>query len=67
MYVGLHVKYRLFSTEFNETWTFLDKFLKNARKSNVTKIRPVGAELFMLTGRQTDEAKSRFLQFCERV
>ena len=38
----------------------------NTQTSNVMKIHPVGAELFMLTDRH-DEANSRFLQFCERV
>jgi hypothetical protein len=39
-------KCRLFLSEFNETWIFLDRFLKNTSIPNLTKIRPVKAELF---------------------
>jgi len=50
MLIGLHVKYPLFFTDFNET--YLDRFSKNPQISNFMKIRPVGAELFH-KGRQT--------------
>jgi len=53
MYIGLHEKYPLFSSDFNETWIFS----KNPQITNFMKIRPVGAELFHAdrqTGRQTD-------------
>jgi hypothetical protein len=33
MYVGLHVKYLLFLSDFNEPWTFWTEFRKNS--SNV--------------------------------
>jgi hypothetical protein len=51
-------------SDFYET-KFLDRFSKNSEKSNVTKIRPVGAELFYADGRtdKQDEANSRFPQF----
>ena len=50
MYIGLHVKYRLFLSDF------LDLFLQNTPISNFKKIRPVGAELFHADGR-TDMTK----------
>ena len=46
MYIGLHVKYPLFLSDFNDTWIFLDKFSKNPQTSNFMKIRPVIAESF---------------------
>jgi hypothetical protein len=45
MYIGLHVKYPLFLSDFNEL-NFLNTFSKNIQISNFMKIRPVGAELF---------------------
>jgi hypothetical protein len=44
MYIGRHVKYRLFLSDFNENWIFLTDFRKNPQISNFTKIRPVGAD-----------------------
>ena len=46
MYICLHVKYRLFSSYFNEIGIFWADFLKILKISNFTEIRPVGAELF---------------------
>ena len=41
MYIGLHVKYRLFLSDFNETFgQFFEKYI-----SNFAKICPAGAEL----------------------
>jgi hypothetical protein len=47
-------------------------FEEKNETSNLSKIRPVGAELFHADGRRTDrrtdrhdEANSRFSQFCE--
>ena len=45
MYIGLHVKYPLFLSDFNETCNFIERFWKNNQISNFMKIRPVGAEL----------------------
>jgi hypothetical protein len=48
-------------------------FLKKAEISNFIKIRLVGAELFQAGGRKGertdghDEAKSPFMQLCERA
>jgi hypothetical protein len=52
-YIGLHVKYRLFLSDFNETCIFSTDFSINTQISNFMKIRPVAAESFH-AGRQTD-------------
>jgi len=54
MYIGLHVKYRLFLSDCNETRSFATVFEKY---SNI-KILPLGAELFHEEG-QTDGQTSR--------
>jgi hypothetical protein len=46
-YIGLHIKYLLFLSDFNETWIFSKDFLKNTPISSFMKIRPVGADLFL--------------------
>jgi len=69
MCVPLHVKYPLFSSDFNENLIFSTDFRKN-QIPNFMKIRPVGAELFHADRRtygRTDEANSRFSQFRERA
>jgi hypothetical protein len=53
MSIGLHEKYPLFLSEFNETSIFSTLFPKNTKLSNFMKIRPVGAQLFHAHG-QTD-------------
>ena len=68
MYIGLHVKYPLFLSNFNEIWIFVADFKKNTQVSNFGKIRPLGAELFHVDGRtngQTDMTKviEAFLNF----
>jgi len=45
-YIGLHVKYLLFLSDFNETWIFSTVFSKITQTSTFMKIRVVGAELF---------------------
>jgi hypothetical protein len=44
-------KVPLLLSDCNETWNFVDRFLKNPQISNSTKIRPVEAELFRADGR----------------
>jgi hypothetical protein len=56
MYIGLHVKYPLLLSDFNENWIISTDFSKNTQISNFTKIRPAGAELFDADGR-TDMTK----------
>jgi hypothetical protein len=46
MYIGLHVKYPLFLSDFNLSLNFLYVFSKNTQVSNFIKIRPVWAQLF---------------------
>ena len=45
MYVGLIANYPILIT-----LNYLDKFSKNPQISNIIKIRPVGAELFLTDG-----------------
>jgi hypothetical protein len=67
--VGLHIKYPLFLSDFNETWIFLDRFSNNTQISQFVKICPVGAKLFYVDGwmDRHDKANSRFSQFCKNA
>ena len=60
MYLGLHIKYPLFLSDFNETRIFFDRFPKHTRISNFIKIRPVGAELFHADG-QTERQTTKLI------
>ena len=77
MYIGLHVKYPLFLSDFNEIWIFSIYFekYKNIKfheyPSSVNGVVPWGQ-----TDKQTDghtyiyiydKANSRFWEFCERA
>ena len=53
IYIGLHVKYPLCSSDFNKNLNFLDIFSKNHKIQNFVKMRPVEAEMFH-TDRWTD-------------
>jgi hypothetical protein len=55
MNIGLHVRYPLFFSDFNDTWTFSTIFSKNT-SIILHENSPVGAELFHEGGR-TDMAK----------
>jgi hypothetical protein len=59
MYIGLHVKYPLFLSDFNETWISSTGFQKNTQLANFMKIRPVGAELFMRMDGRAEEQTDR--------
>ena len=63
MHIGLHVKYILFLSNFNETWTFLTEFQNQI--SNFKKASPVEAELWH-TDRHND-ANSCFSKFCKHT
>jgi hypothetical protein len=72
MYIGLHVKYPSFLSDFNET-----DFQNILHTSNFMKLQPVGATLFQADGwmdgwkdGQTDrhvKGKSHLLQFCKHT
>ena len=71
MYLGLHVKYLLFLSDFQENSIFSTDFgKKNAQISNLMKIHPVGAEMLYGNGRTNgdrhEEASSRLSQIWER-
>jgi hypothetical protein len=44
--IGLHVNYLVFLSDFNRTWSFCNRFLKNNQISNFMEICLVGTELF---------------------
>jgi len=64
LYIGFHVKYALFLSEYNEICVLSADFFKNNLILNFMKFRQVGAELFPVQGQTShDEIKSRFSQF----
>ena len=71
MYIGVHVKYPSFLSDFNKNSIFSTEFFffANIQISNFMKIRPVGAELFHTDGQtdRHDEANSRISEFCGSV
>jgi hypothetical protein len=56
MYIGFHVKYPLFLSDFNEILNFSTVFSKNIQISYFMIIRPLAAELFHAEA-QTDMTK----------
>jgi hypothetical protein len=68
MYIGLHVMYLLFLSDFNPTLPS-KQFSKNTQISNFMKLHPVGAQLFHARGwtDTLDEANTCFSQFCKNA
>jgi len=64
-HTGLHGKYPLFLSDFNETCQFSRQVFEKYSDTNFMKIHPVGGE-FRADG-QIDEDNSRFAQFWERA
>jgi len=65
MYIGLHVKYPLYLSDFNENWTFSASFrevIKYLISLQSVQLEPSCA---IRTDGQHDKANSRFSQFCE--
>ena len=58
MYIGLHVKYRLLLSDFNETWIFSTDFQKKYPNIIFMKILPVGTE-FLHADRTDGQADPR--------
>jgi hypothetical protein len=71
MYIGLHVKYPLFQSDFNVTRIFSTDFRKKIKyKISRKSIKREPSFFFMRTDRRTDrhdEANSRFSQFYENA
>jgi hypothetical protein len=59
MYLGLHVKYPLFLSDFKSNLNFLDRVWKNIQISNLMKIRSVGAGLSHADGQTTGGQRER--------
>jgi hypothetical protein len=66
MYVGFHVKYPLFLSEFNETCSSPDRISKNTQIPNFIKICPEGAEL-LYANRCTDGQTDRLTDITKLI
>jgi hypothetical protein len=62
MYIGIHVEYPLFLSDFDESWIFSTYFQKSPQISNFMKIRPVGAELFRADERADSQTGGKILR-----
>ena len=69
IYIGLHVKYPLYLSDFHEISNLSKVFRKVLKYKIVMNVRPVGTELFHADRRtdRHDETNSRFSQFYERA
>jgi hypothetical protein len=63
MWKRLHVKYRLFLSNFTETWIFSIGFQQKAQILSFIKIHPVGDKFSFHADRQTDITKL-IVAFC---
>jgi hypothetical protein len=67
MYGGLHVKYPLFFSDFNETKIFSADFSKTPQVANSMKIFKVGAKFHADRQRDKhDKANGRFSYCCKK-
>jgi hypothetical protein len=57
MFIGLHVNYPLFLSDFNETWIFSTKVRKILKYKSLWKFIQCGPSCFMRTVGQTDTRK----------
>jgi len=68
MYFGLHVKYPLFLSDFNQTWFFFPQIFEISSNIKFLENPSSGSRvLWRQTDRQTDghlEAIRHFSQFC---
>jgi len=61
MYIGPHVQYPLFLSDFNGTLHILMDFRKNSHILNFMKIRPVGAQMYHADGRTNRQTEGQTL------
>ena len=69
MCISLRVVYRLFLSDFNETWNFLDGFSINTQKIQIYGSSYSGTELFHAYRRtdRLDEANNHFAVLRTRI
>jgi hypothetical protein len=63
MYLGLHIKYPLFSSDFNETWIFSADFVEILQYQVSWKSVQLEPICSLPTDGRTDRQNSRFSKF----